>query len=114
VTIATEGDRRDAARVIKSLGPSLVVIKGGHFPAEDIVDLLYDGRDFTEFRHARIPGAHTHGTGCTFAAALAAHVALGRTLHDAIPMAQRYIAGAIEHAPGLGSGHGPMNHFWER
>ena len=111
--IATEDDRRDAAREIAGLGAAAVVIKGGHFPTADIVDLLYAGGEFLEFRHERIAGRHTHGTGCTFAAAIAANLALGRTLAEAIPLAQRYIAGAIRDAPELGSGHGPMNHFWE-
>jgi hydroxymethylpyrimidine/phosphomethylpyrimidine kinase len=75
---------------------------------------LYDGRDFTDFRHERISGQHTHGTGCTFAAALAAHLACGRTVRDAIPLIQEYIAGAIRNAPELGEGNGPMNHFWRR
>jgi hydroxymethylpyrimidine/phosphomethylpyrimidine kinase len=112
ISIATDDDRREAARRIQALGPSLVVIKGGHFTSADIVDLLYDGREFVEFRHERIPGRHTHGTGCTFAAALAAHLACGRTVRDAIPLIQEYIAGAITHAPELGEGSGPMNHFW--
>ena len=127
VAIATEDNRKEAARRIHALGPSLVIIKGGHFlvsagpPPVDtpsggtrptIIDLLYDGRDFTEFRHERVPGRHTHGTGCTFAAALAAHLACGRTVRDAIPLIQEYIAGAIAHAPELGEGAGPMNHFW--
>ena len=114
IAIATDDDRKEAARRIHALRPSLVIIKGGHFPSDDIVDLLYDGRDFTEFRHERVPGRHTHGTGCTFAAALAAHLACGRTVRDAIPLIQEYIAGAIAHAPELGEGAGPMNHFWKR
>ena len=114
LAIATDDDRREAARRILALGPSLVVIKGGHLSSPDIVDLLYDGRDFTEFRHERVPGRHTHGTGCTFAAALTAHLAAGRTVREAIPMIQEYIAGAIRHAPELGEGCGPMNHFWRR
>ena len=114
MTIATDDDRREAARRIRTLGPSLVVIKGGHLSSADIVDLLYDGRDFIEFRHERIAGRHTHGTGCTFAAALAAHLACGRTVRDAIPLIQEYIAGAIRSAPELGEGNGPMNHFWRR
>jgi hydroxymethylpyrimidine/phosphomethylpyrimidine kinase len=130
IAIVTDENRKEAARRIHALGASLVVIKGGHFfgtagpPAEaaasggtrptqtDIVDLLYDGHDFIEFRHERVPGRHTHGTGCTFAAALAAHLACGRTVRDAIPLIQEYIAGAITHAPELGEGNGPMNHFW--
>ena len=114
ITISSDEDRKEAARRILALGPSLVVIKGGHFSTPDIVDLLYDGREFTDFRHERIPGRHTHGTGCTFAAALTAHLASGRTVREAIPLIQEYIAGAIRHAPEIGEGSGPMNHFWKR
>jgi hydroxymethylpyrimidine/phosphomethylpyrimidine kinase len=60
MAIATEDDRKEAARRVHALGPSLVIVKGGHFPSEEINDLLYDGRDFTEFRHGRLPGRHTH------------------------------------------------------
>ena len=114
LAITTEDARREAAKRILALGPSLVVVKGGHFPGAEVVDLLYDGREFTEFRHPRISSRHTHGTGCTFAAALAAHLAMGRTVREAIPLIQNYIAGAIQHAPELGDGNGPVNHFWNR
>jgi hydroxymethylpyrimidine/phosphomethylpyrimidine kinase len=112
MSIASESDRREAAKRIVAFGASAVVIKGGHLEGDEIVDLLYDRHQFVEFRHARVPGTHTHGTGCTYAAAIAAHLATGRTLQDAIPLAQRYVAGAIRHAPALGRGHGPMDHFW--
>jgi hydroxymethylpyrimidine/phosphomethylpyrimidine kinase len=114
VTIRRDEDRRDAARVIAALGPRYVIVKGGHGSTPEIVDLLYDGRDFVEFRVERVAGRNTHGTGCTFAAALTAHLALGRPLDKAVPLAQRYVAEAIRHAPDLGRGHGPMNHFWTR
>jgi hydroxymethylpyrimidine/phosphomethylpyrimidine kinase len=112
IQIRTDEDRREAARRIASLGALAVLIKGGHLPDRDIRDLLYEHREFTEFTHDRVPGTATHGTGCTFAAALTAHVALGRPLKDAVPLAQRYVAGAIRNAPRLGRGHGPMDHFW--
>jgi hydroxymethylpyrimidine/phosphomethylpyrimidine kinase len=112
ITIRTEEDRREAARRIAGDGAAHVIIKGGHFAADDIVDLLYDGHAFSEFRSERVPGRHTHGTGCTFAAAITAQLALGVALVEAIPLAQRYVAGAIRSAPDLGKGHGPMNHFW--
>src|SRR5688500_18401010 len=86
--IETDDDRREAARRIIALGATSVIIKGGHFPSADIMDLLYDGRHFTEFVHERVPGLHTHGTGCTFAAAITAHLALGRTVAEAVPLAQ--------------------------
>lgn len=114
MAIATDTDRKEAAQRIRALGPSLVVIKGGHLSSAEIVDLVYDGHDFSEFRHERVAGQHTHGTGCTFAAALAAHLACGRTVREAIPLIQEYIAGAIRNAPELGEGNGPMNHFWRR
>jgi len=106
--------RREAARRLVALGAASVVIKGGHLPSDDIVDLLYDGQRFTEFRTERVAGRSTHGTGCTFAAAMAAHLALGHRLEEAVPQAQAYIAGAIRNAPMLGRGHGPMDHFWDR
>jgi len=111
LTIAGDEDRREAARRIVALGARAVVIKGGHLPSTDIVDLLYDGRRFIEFRAERIAGTSTHGTGCTFAAAITAHLALCHALAEAIPQAQAYVADAIRHAPGLGGGHGPMDHF---
>ena len=113
VRIQRDEDRREAARRIGRMGVTAVLIKGGHFPSDDILDLLYEHGEFVEFRQTRVSGRHTHGTGCTFAAAITSHLALGRTLRDAIPLAQRYIATAIRHAPDLGKGHGPMNHFVE-
>lgn len=113
IPIATEDARREAARRIIALGPTTVLIKGGHFPSPNIVDLLYDGRRFVEFRIERVAGRSTHGTGCTFAAAVTAQLALGRPLEDAVPQAQQYVAGGIRLAPDLGRGHGPMNHFWK-
>ena len=122
VSIRTEQDLREAARRLFALGPVHVVITGGHRThawdgtsadmSDPIVDLVYDGEVFTEYVTERIAGHHTHGTGCAFSAAIAAHLALGRSLHDAVPLAQAYVAGAIRHAPRLGAGSGPINHFW--
>jgi hydroxymethylpyrimidine/phosphomethylpyrimidine kinase len=111
ITIRGDQDRYEAARRIASMGVTAVVIKGGHLPSDDVSDLLYEHGEFVEFRHARVPGRHTHGTGCTFSAAITSHLALGRSLREAIPLAQQYVADAIRHAPDLGRGHGPMNHF---
>lgn len=113
VEIRTDEDRREAARRVVALGATAVVVKGGHLPSDTIIDLLLSDGEFVEFPQARVPGPHTHGTGCTFAAAIAAHLALGHSLRQAIPLVQRYIAGAIRHAPNLGRGHGPMGHFFE-
>lgn len=112
MTITSDDDRRTAARRIAALGASAVIVKGGHAASADIVDLLYDGERFFEFRAERVAGRGTHGTGCTFAAALAARLALGTPLADAVPLVQQYIAGAIRFAPAIGRGHGPMDHFW--
>jgi hydroxymethylpyrimidine/phosphomethylpyrimidine kinase len=112
VAIRTEDDRREAARRILALGPVYVVITGGHSSEDRIIDLVYDGDVFTDYAVDRVAGRHTHGTGCAFSAALASHLAIGRSLHEAVPLAQEYVAGAIRHAPGLGRGKGPMHHFW--
>jgi hydroxymethylpyrimidine/phosphomethylpyrimidine kinase len=113
LAIRSDEDRREAARRIAALGPAAVVIKGGHFPSENITDLLYTRSEFVEFPQPRVPGRNTHGTGCTFSAALTAHLAQGRSLRDAIPLVQQYVAGAIRHAPDLGRGAGPMEHFYK-
>ena len=112
IAIRTDEDRHEAARRIAAHGASAVIIKGGHFPTADVVDLVYDRHTFTEFRHERVAGRHTHGTGCTFASAIASHLALGRSLLEAVPLAQRYVAGAIRHGVNVGRGHAPMNHLW--
>jgi hydroxymethylpyrimidine/phosphomethylpyrimidine kinase len=110
--IHTIDSAREAARRIHALGATAVVITGGHGPSTDIVDLLFDGGAFHEFHTPRLETSDTHGTGCTFASAIAAFLALGRTLPDAVELAQGYVAGAIAHALRLGHGHGPVNHFW--
>ena len=76
-----------------------MIIKGGHLPTADIVDLLFDGADVHRVPSRTGAWPHTHGTGCTFAAALAAHLALRPHAEEAIPLAQAYVAGAIRHAP---------------
>ena len=126
-------DARNAAKRIQHMGPAAVIITGGHAfatprPAprtshladaasaphlSEVVDLLFDGTAFHELRVPRVESQHTHGTGCTYASAIAAGLALGRELHDAAARAQIYVAGAIAHAPGIGHGRGPLNHFWD-
>jgi hydroxymethylpyrimidine/phosphomethylpyrimidine kinase len=112
IPVRTANDRREAAQRILELGPAHVIVKGGHVPTGPIVDLLYDGDQFVEFESVRVQSRHTHGTGCTFSAALTAHLALGRSLVEAIPLAQHYVAGAIRAGISVGRGHGPMDHFW--
>jgi hydroxymethylpyrimidine/phosphomethylpyrimidine kinase len=114
--IASLEAAREAARRIHALGARAVLLKGGHLPKEatddDAVDLLFDGRTFTEFRERRIEARHTHGTGCTFASAIAAQIALGQPLTEAIRLAKTYVTGAIRHGLAIGHGHGPVDHFW--
>lgn len=111
-TIRSLADARGAAIAIRRLGPSAVVVKGGHGEGDDLVDLLFDGDRFHELRTRRIVTQNTHGTGCTFASAIAARLALGDALEDAVGRAQAYVNGAIQHALAVGHGHGPLDHFW--
>ncbi len=110
--IETLDDMRAAAQAIHALGPRHVVVKGGH-RAADPVDVYFDGERFVELRAERISTPHTHGTGCTFSAAIAAFMARGLSVDAAVTGAKNYITEAIRHAPGLGSGHGPIEHFWQ-
>jgi hydroxymethylpyrimidine/phosphomethylpyrimidine kinase len=105
-------DPRRAAWRLREMGSRAVLIKGGHATG-DAIDLLYDGADFTEFPAPRIDTRHTHGTGCTYSAAITAGLALGLSLRDAIARAKRFIHLAIATNPGLGRGCGPVNHFAE-
>jgi hydroxymethylpyrimidine/phosphomethylpyrimidine kinase len=104
---------RAAAVEIHGMGASAVVITGGHAVGDDLVDLLFDGTMFTELQVTRIHTSNTHGTGCTFSSAIAANLALGQSLVDAVVNAQGYVRGAIRAALPLGRGHGPVNHFWQ-
>jgi len=105
-------DMKRAAVKLRQLGPKYVVIKGGHLQGNP-VDLLYDGRNFREYLGPRYRTPHTHGTGCTFASAIAAFLAKGSTVEDAVGGAKTYVAGAIAGGLPLGRGHGPVHHFHE-
>jgi len=132
--IRTAADARDAALRIQEMGPRAVIITGGHAPATmragdetdrhpaasgwrsrdhgDVVDLLLDGGDWHEFAVERIDAPPLHGTGCTFASAVAAGLALDRTLDEAARRAQQFVAEAIRHAVPVGRGRLPLNHLW--
>jgi hydroxymethylpyrimidine/phosphomethylpyrimidine kinase len=110
-SIRTRDDRVAAARAIIDLGANAVVIKGGHAEDDPVVDLLIDRRGVHEYRGARIVTTSTHGTGCTFSAAIAATLAAGADLASAVAEARDYVTRALATAPGLGHGHGPLNHF---
>jgi hydroxymethylpyrimidine/phosphomethylpyrimidine kinase len=105
-------DMRDAARALLDLGPGWVLVKGGHLPDGDAVDVLFDGNTFTEFRAARHASRHTHGSGDTLAAAITAHLALGLAMEDAVAAGKRFITAAVEGSFPLGAGLGPVGHFW--
>ena len=107
VSVTDVASARRAASAMVEAGAGAAVVKGGHLPG-DAIDVLFDGTTFTEFAGPRIATPHTHGTGCTFAAAIAARLALGASLVDAVRAAKAYVTRAIERAPGLGHGHGPL------
>jgi len=101
---------RNAAEKLVSLGAKNVLIKGGHLEG-DAVDVLFEAdRGFHEYSSPRIASKHTHGTGCTYSAAITAELAKGIELRQAIALAKTFITEAIRTAPGLGSGTGPLNH----
>lgn len=99
-----------AAQAMLTLGVPAVLLKGGHLPGEMVVDLLVTEQGVEEFAAPRIHTRHTHGTGCTLASALAAGLAQGLSLHDAVRRARAYVRAAIASAPGYGGGHGPLDH----
>jgi hydroxymethylpyrimidine/phosphomethylpyrimidine kinase len=111
LAIRSHADRVAAGRAIITLGAHAVVIKGGHSDDDPIVDLLVDGDGVHEFRAARIATGSTHGTGCTFSSAIAAGLGRGEDLATAVGEARAYLSSALAQAPGLGHGHGPLNHF---
>jgi hydroxymethylpyrimidine/phosphomethylpyrimidine kinase len=112
IEIKTLADARRAAKIIHGFGCKHVLIKGGHLPTDRATDLLYDGRFFNVFKGEFIDTPHTHGTGCTFASAIAAHLAQGKSVNDAIQAAKTYLTEAIRHSLAIGHGTGPTNHFF--
>jgi len=106
VEIVTESDRREAARRIVQLGARAVLITGGHRKGDRVRDLLWDGRGFRDFEHRRIATAATHGTGCILSAAIAANLALGRDLDDAVGRSIRHVRAALRRGVFPGGGVG--------
>ena len=109
--IRSAAERRIAAAAIYDLGPRAVLVKGGHGRGAELRDLLFDGRFFTEFTAPRIRTRATHGTGCTLSSAIAANLALGRDLENAIVAAIRYLRAGLERGRFPGSGFGVPDHF---
>jgi hydroxymethylpyrimidine/phosphomethylpyrimidine kinase len=109
IDVRGEPEMEKAARIIQTLGPSAVLVKGGHLEAEP-VDLLFDGEDVIRFPGTRIGGRPAHGTGCTLSAAVLACCVLGHALPDAVRMAKAYVEAAIRNAPAFGRGALVLNH----
>jgi hydroxymethylpyrimidine/phosphomethylpyrimidine kinase len=112
LTIHTLDDVRHAACLIRAMGARAVLIKGGHLEG-DATDILFDGSEWRDFPAPRLPTRHTHGTGCTYSAAITAGLASGLALAEAVARAKRFIHEAIRTNPGLGRGSGPVNHHAE-
>jgi hydroxymethylpyrimidine/phosphomethylpyrimidine kinase len=110
MAITDVASMRQVARALLDAGAPAVLLKGGHLHGEQVVDLLATLDGIEEFVAPRIDTRHTHGTGCTLASAVAAGMAQGLSLHDAVVRARAYVWAAIASAPGFGSGNGPLNH----
>ena len=110
MTIETNSHVMEAALKIHKLGCKAVLIKGGHLPG-DATDVLFDGDHFWSFEEKRIDSRNTHGTGCTYSSAIAANLAKGHSLKEAVTISKAFITEAIRQAFNLGKGHGPLNHF---
>jgi len=113
-SVSTLDQMKKAASDLYAWGIKFPVIKGGHLNSKKAIDIAYDGKMFYEYQSARFDTTATHGTGCTFSAAIAANLALGMPPLEAIEKAKEYISGAIKHAVPMGHGHGPVNHFWKK
>ncbi|PLR86666.1 bifunctional hydroxymethylpyrimidine kinase/phosphomethylpyrimidine kinase [Bacillus sp. V33-4] len=104
-------EMKDACLELKKLGPEMVLLKGGHLSG-DPIDILFDGNEFHIFSEQRIDTKNTHGTGCTLSSAIAANLAKGWPIVEAVKNAKEYITGAIKHSLNIGHGNGPTNHFY--
>lgn len=112
LAVETLDDARRAAEALLTQGARAVLLKGGHIPGDRVIDLLATPAGETLFEGPRQDTRHTHGTGCTLASACALGLAEGLTLNRAVARAWAYVAEAIRSAPGLGAGHGPLDHAW--
>ncbi len=103
-------DAKKSAKLIHKKGMKNVLVKGGHLSGEKAIDILFDGKDFTYYEKDKIDSKNTHGTGCTFSAAITAGLAKGTNIYNSIKVAKDYITRAIKNAPAnIGKGHGPLN-----
>jgi len=108
--VRTLAEMREAARALRAMGPRAVVVKGGHLEG-DAVDVFWDGERMEDLSAPRIATKNTHGTGCTYSAAIAARLALGDPLLDAVRGAKAYLTEAIRRSYSIGRGHGPVDHL---
>ncbi len=106
------GDQIAAAEALMELGAKAALIKGGHLKGSVVTDVLVSSRGMEIMERPRIQTRHTHGTGCTLASAIAARLAMGESLPDAVRTSGDYLHEAIQRAPGFGEGHGPVDHMW--
>lgn len=111
--LAVEGEAGmvDAAKALVDRGARAALVKGGHGKGDEVVDLLWDGRREYRWSRPRLHSRNVHGTGCTLSAAIAASLAKGVSLEESVERSLSFVARAIEEAPGLGSGFGPLSHF---
>ena len=109
--IKNVSDMERACVSLKKWGPRYVLLKGGHLPGEEIVDILFDGEKFTLFPAPRVATKNTHGTGCTYSAAICALLSLGYPITEAVKVAREYMSEVIAHSLNLGKGFGPVNHL---
>ena len=112
IAVETTDDQRRAGEALLALGAGAVLMKGGHLSGDRLTDILITPSGETLFEADRIDTRHTHGTGCTLASACAAGLAQGMSLEAAVARAWAYVQEAIARAPGLGRGHGPLDHAW--
>ena len=113
VKVRTLEEARVAAERIVEMGARSVVVKGGHLTGGEAIDIFYDGTTVRELKAPRIDTKNTHGTGCTFGSAIAAALAKGLALEDAVGRAKEYVTEAIRTNLDVGHGHGPLNHFYQ-
>lgn len=111
IEVHHEQSMRAAAKLLVARGARAALIKGGHLAGDEVADVFFDGAEFETYRKPRIATSSTHGTGCTLSAAVTAGLAHGRMLKVAVADALDFVNRAIATAPGIGHGHGPLNHF---
>jgi hydroxymethylpyrimidine/phosphomethylpyrimidine kinase len=109
--VRDEATMREVAQELVERGAGAALIKGGHLEGDVVIDIFYDGCEFTSWRRPKLATTNTHGTGCTLAAAITAGLAHGQPLTRAVEAGLDYVQRAILTAPDLGSGHGPLNHL---